>query len=375
MKEDLETAYHWFTHPNGTVQSHLSSNGNQTIDAIRTALSTHSLEQARQIAFNLTFNPKENALEAGEILIWAAIYALYLEEPDYLPFAKELFQDAAAQYSDEEPHYRAISLWLLGLIYWQFPEYKREALYIWEYSLRVLSYLSYSPESLNPSWYQKIRFRVLEALFHARVFQRHLALRDVKPYRLSVAKKQQPSKEAGHPIGKPKSAKKPLTIHTFPIYQYVPAGGWGVVDPDEIGHSTIEHFIIHGHPYQAIDFMGRGQINIQEQGQYAIVRITGTSMNKLDIQPDDLVLIHRQEQANHTDIVLAARINLDPEATLKRLYWQGSTIELRPESDQAHPALPVDKRDNLKILGIAIAVFKPVLPDQSTSTSSPPERP
>jgi hypothetical protein len=359
MKEDLQIAFNWFTHPNGKAQSYLSPNGNQTMDAIRTALSTHSLEQARQIANHVTFNPQENPLEVGEILVWAAIYTLYLGEDEYIKFAKELFQNAAAKYSDNDMHYRAITMWLLGLIYWQFPEYKYDAIHHWEYSLRVLTHLSYSSESLNPGWYQKIRFQVIESLFHTRMFKRYLPIKEVKYFHIT-ATKQQPSAATGLPTGKPKTSRRQSIIRSLPVYQYIPAGGWGVVDPEEIGQSQINDFVIDNILHQAIDLMGRGQITIQEREQYAFVRIKGTSMNKRDIQNGDYVLIHRQEDANHTDIVLAERIGIDPEATLKRLYKQGNNIELRPESiDPENPILPVDKWDNLRILGIAIAVLKP----------------
>jgi len=381
IEEDLKIAYNWFTHPNGNHQVHLNPNS-QHIEAIRTALSTHSLDQARRISRNLHFSTTENRLEVGEILVWAAVYAVHLGQDErikeeHIQFAKEQFQNAAAKYSDEEPHYRAITLWLLGLIYWHLPEYKRHAIYHWEYSLRVLTHLSYSQESLNPAWYQDIRFKVVETLFHARMFRRHLSIKDVKYFRISSPKRQQASKDAGVPISKPKSPRKPINIRSLPVYQYVPAGGWGVVDPVEIGQTESDQFIINDISYQATDLIGRGQITIQEREQYAMVRIKGESMNKLDIQKDDYVLIHRQEVANHTDIVLAERINLDPEATLKRLYWQGNTIELQPESDDpSHPILPVDKRDNLRILGVAIAIFKPVPPEEPTSeTPASPKTP
>ena len=366
-REDLRTVYKWFTHPNGSYQSQISPNGLQTVEAIRTALSTHSLEQARRISRELFFKPGENQLEVGEILVWAALYAIHLGEPEHILFAKEQTQNAVSKFSDDNPHYLAIALWFLGFIYWQLLSSEHEAVFHWHSCLRVLNHLSYAHASLNPGWYQEIRFQVVEALFQTRMLRRYFSLKDVKYYQIEQRKR--PPLSPAVPAGKPKSPRKPGSIRSLPVYQYIPAGGWGVVDPDEVGQAEIDHFIIDGTPYQAIDLIGRGQITIREREPYAIVRIKGTSMNKLDILNDDYVLIHRQDDAEHKDIVLAERKDIDSEATLKRLFRQGNTIELHPESNVLqHPILNVEKRDKLRILGIAIAVLKPVEPD----TPNPP---
>ena len=88
-----------------------------------------------------------------------------------------------------------------------------------------------------------------------------------------------------------------------------------MVDPNEIGQAKgsvelhqdgqadINYFIIDDSLYQLMDLLGRGQLIIPEGVQFAIVQVKGTSMNKLDIQDGDFVLIRRQETANHMDIV------------------------------------------------------------------------
>lgn len=359
MKKDLELVFHWFTHPNGNQQSYLTEDGFQKVVEIQTALSTHAIDQATQISRRLFFVSTTNNLELGEILLRTAIYAVMLEEELYLQFAKEQIQRAAEAFINYDTHCRAFALWFVGYIYWQIPMCQGEAVRNWENSRHLLNILSYAHDTSSPDWYQKILFVIVQAFFNTKMIGRYYPLTKVNyPHLQSV---DQPSAAKAVSL-KPKSPNPRINIRSIPVYQYVRAGGWGVVDPDEVGYSELDHMIIDDTPHQIIGLPGHEQVTIQNHTQYALVRITGTSMNKFDIREGDYVLIRRQEDATHTEVVLAERIGIDAEATLKRLYKQGNTIELRPYSNDPHPVLPVDKRDNLRILGIAIAILKPVPP-------------
>lgn len=366
MKKDLQLAFHWFTHPNNTPRSYLTAEGMQIVEEIKSALSSHDLSLARQITNSLYSDAMRDRREVGEILIHGGIFGFLLGGNENYHFAKDQFRNLVNTYFGQDLHYWAISLWLLGFTYWHLPEYKRDATQQWEYSLRILTDLSYSPKSINPDWYQKIRFQVLEAFFLSRMFDQYFPVSQVKYLRLRPTL--QPSASASP---KAKTTARNLKVRALPIYQYVPAGGWGVVEPDEVGYSEMDGLTIEGLAHQANNLRGSGQIILQDSISYALVRITGTSMNLNDIQTGDYVIIQRQDDADHMDIVLAERIGIDSEATLKRLHKQGKTVELHPESDDpSNPILSVDKRDNLRILGIAIAVLKPLPPSENGSETS-----
>jgi hypothetical protein len=361
MKKDLHLAFHWFTHPNEQPQSFLTSEGIQLVDEIQVALSTHAIDNATRIARHLFFVSNLDRREVGEILLRTAIYAVLLKEEAYLLFAKEQVQRAAETFVNRDLHSRAFALWFVGYISWQIPMGQREAIRQWDQCRYLLNLLSYSHVSPAPDWYQKVRFLIVEAFFNTRMREQYYPLKDVRHTRLRPSP--QPSIPTAPPT-KPKAPPSRLIIRTIPVYQYVPAGGWGVVDPDEVGHLEVEKLMMEGKPYQAIDLVGRGRVTLRENEPYAVVHIKGTSMNKLNIEDGDYVVIHRQEDASHMDVVLAERITLDSEATLKRYYKQGRILELHPESDDpSHPILPVEKRDDLRILGIAIAVLKPLPPE------------
>ena len=87
--------------------------------------------------------------------------------------------------------------------------------------------------------------------------------------------------------------------------------------------------IAAGAPIEAISDMSN-QINIPPsmigQGQHFALEVKGESMIEAGINDGDIVLIKEQNQANNGDIVVA--LIDDQEATLKRLYKNGSFIEL-----------------------------------------------
>ncbi|GAB4580958.1 MAG: hypothetical protein Fur0022_37030 [Anaerolineales bacterium] len=356
MIKDTDLALRWFSQPNNVPQSFLTPEGVLLVDEIKTALSSHAFDAATRLSLHLFYLSNMPRLEVGEILLRTAIHAVELQDEESLLFAKDQGLRAAEAFINHDGHCRALAMWFVGYIFWQIPVYRREALHHWERSRRLLTWLSYAHYSPYPAWYQQVLFVVAESLLQTKMREAYFPLMKVKYLHLRPAPQPSPSKNVSP---KPKSSSR-LVFRTIPVYQYVPAGGWGVVDPDEVGQLNVEKMMIDDVPHRAIDLLGRGQITLQEREQYALVRIKGTSMNKLDIQEGDYVLIRRQEDANHTDIVLAERIGLDAEATLKRFHKQGNTLALRPESHDPHPVLLVDRREKLRILGIGIAVLKPI---------------
>lgn len=68
--------------------------------------------------------------------------------------------------------------------------------------------------------------------------------------------------------------------------------------------------------------------------EFFALRVRGESMLKAGILPDDLVVVHRQQTADHGEIVVAL---LEDEATVKRLSRQNGQIWLLPENDDYQP--------------------------------------
>lgn len=60
------------------------------------------------------------------------------------------------------------------------------------------------------------------------------------------------------------------------------------------------------------------------------LRVDGESMNRAGILPGDLVVVRRQSDAAHGDVVV---VLIEDSATVKRLVKRHGQVELRPESD------------------------------------------
>ncbi len=87
------------------------------------------------------------------------------------------------------------------------------------------------------------------------------------------------------------------------------------------------------------------------EGEYFALRVRGESMQNAGILSGDLVVVHRQQTANHGEIVVAL---LDDEATVKRLSCQNDTVWLLPENDAYQP---IDGT-NATILGKVTTVIR-----------------
>lgn len=120
-----------------------------------------------------------------------------------------------------------------------------------------------------------------------------------------------------------------------PLYSNIAAG-----EPIEISPVKEDHFYIP-------DYMLRGVKNC------FLLQVRGDSMKDADINHGDCVLIRQQNSANNGDIVA---VDLDGEATLKRLKLNKKEAYLMPENSKYNP---INLKENPgTILGLAIAVVK-----------------
>lgn len=86
-----------------------------------------------------------------------------------------------------------------------------------------------------------------------------------------------------------------------------------------------------------------------------ILRVKGDSMVDKNICDGDLVVIKKQQNANHNDIVAAS---LDGEATLKTLNLNGESPKLMPANSLYSP-IELENKE-VSILGVAIGVIKEI---------------
>ena len=70
------------------------------------------------------------------------------------------------------------------------------------------------------------------------------------------------------------------------------------------------------------------------EGEYFALRVRGESMLGAGILPDDLVVVHRQQEARSGEIVVAL---FEDEATVKRLSRRDGQVWLLPENDDYQP--------------------------------------
>jgi len=85
--------------------------------------------------------------------------------------------------------------------------------------------------------------------------------------------------------------------------------------------------------------------------KYFILRAVGDSMNKVDINDGDLVLVRQQMMANNGDIVVAL---IDDEATIKQLRLYKNYITLEPKSTNTEHCPIVLERD-FRIQGVVVS--------------------
>ena len=87
---------------------------------------------------------------------------------------------------------------------------------------------------------------------------------------------------------------------------------------------------------------------------YAL-RVKGTSMIDALIDDGDIVLVEPTHEVNNGDMVIAW-LKLEQEATLKRIYKEGSKIRLQPANSQMEPIYA--NANNVEVHGKVAAVLR-----------------
>jgi DNA polymerase V len=112
-----------------------------------------------------------------------------------------------------------------------------------------------------------------------------------------------------------------------------------------------------GFPSPADDYMeGKIDLNqklIQHPDSTFFVKVTGNSMTEAGIFPDDIIIVDRQQQAKHGDIILAC---LDGEFTVKQLSKKAGKISLIPANPNYQP-IQVEEDQVFQVWGVVTYVI------------------
>lgn len=319
-------------------------------------------------------------MEAAEALVECGYAAYQLGNSEE---AVRLLQTAIKKYHVAR-HQIAMTEWMLGCVMWSMPRTRDEAFLKLRSSIDRFEFLA-GHESFGPEhtpWYQErcsdMRITLGELVkIHTITTKGTPTLTDTHPSPSSthLPESLSPIPTQAPPSTISQSINQPIWVEdflrAFSIVESIPAGGFG---PTGINHKRADDYVdislvnINDNPHRVKNLRGKGKmVNLLSSGhQYMVIKITGNSMNKDDIDIGDYVLLRQQEDASNNDIVAAEIVGTDSEATLKRFIRRGNKIILRPNSTE--PEYQKDHQfektsEDFYIRGVAYAVFKPLEPN------------
>ena len=88
-----------------------------------------------------------------------------------------------------------------------------------------------------------------------------------------------------------------------------------------------------------------------DQDELFILKVQGESMINAGIFDGDKIVVHKQENAENGEIVVAM---IDGEATVKRFYKEKNQIRLQPENEFMSPIIVKD----VQILGTVVGLIR-----------------
>lgn len=111
--------------------------------------------------------------------------------------------------------------------------------------------------------------------------------------------------------------------------------------------------VVAGVPIEAQeDLEGYIYISFRPKEEYFAVRVHGDSMINAGIADGAVLVVHKQEQVENGDIVVAM---LNREQTVKRFKMFGDNVFLKPENP-AYEMIPITEKDEFIILGKVVEV-------------------
>ncbi|MEO0853946.1 MAG: translesion error-prone DNA polymerase V autoproteolytic subunit [Cyanobacteria bacterium J06648_11] len=128
--------------------------------------------------------------------------------------------------------------------------------------------------------------------------------------------------------------------------------------PAKVERPLFSSLVSAGFPSPADDyvetFLDLNDYLVEQPSATFHVRVSGDSMIGAGIVSGDILVVNRALDARHNAIVIAV---VDGEPTVKRLHWQGKTIELRPEN-QEYPTIAITSDRQLEIWGVVTGVVR-----------------
>lgn len=93
-----------------------------------------------------------------------------------------------------------------------------------------------------------------------------------------------------------------------------------------------------------------------KRDMYAL-KVKGQSMTDALVDDGDVVLVEPSREAHNGDMVVA-RLKLEDETTLKRLYLEGNKVRLQPANSQMEPIYSM--ADNVEIQGRVVGIIRTI---------------
>lgn len=125
-------------------------------------------------------------------------------------------------------------------------------------------------------------------------------------------------------------------FHRLPFYQYPVAAGFPSPAEDELAEKLDLNKLLIKHPTATF-----------------FLRVSGSSMIKAGIHPNDILVVDRSIEPVHGKIVIAS---INGDLTVKRLYRNNNKVRLVPEND-AYPSIEISEESDLRIWGVVTSVI------------------
>jgi repressor LexA len=114
-------------------------------------------------------------------------------------------------------------------------------------------------------------------------------------------------------------------------------------------------WVAAGEPIEALE--DRDTIEVPESflgtGEHFALRVRGDSMIGDGIHDGDLILLRKQENAENGQTVVAL---IDTEATVKRFYRKGASVELHPANSSMKPL--VLEAEKVTVQGVVVGLIR-----------------
>lgn len=111
-----------------------------------------------------------------------------------------------------------------------------------------------------------------------------------------------------------------------------------------------------GRPIEAVETPGSIEVppSMVGRGEHFVLQVQGESMIGDGILDGDYVVVRKQNTADNGQTVVAL---LAGEATVKRLYRRGNSVELHPANPTMQPII-VPPEEELQIEGVVVGVIR-----------------